>query len=244
MNLPEYGVSNTDEIDTDNDLIFMRARYNNVSNSINYAQYATGMQLPTTYKNFSPPTVMTSGESMPPHPSNWKMTGSTPTLFGQAVKSSCDYINSNNCLPMLFVYNVSEWAEGGPGLIPNIADGFGYLDALSNALVNRYSIKSSTSEIITTTPITQVSQGDSYITIPLGSLAGTPIANISVTAQLMFTGGASITASQISQLYVIPRYSSAGTSLQIQIHNSGSQITEIADLYLTVQVRKINSALS
>ena len=213
MNLPEYGVSDADEINTNESLIFMKARYNNVSSSINYTQYAAGVQLPTQYKNFSPPTVMTSGQSMPPHPSNWKMLGSTPALFGQAVRSACNYIGDNNCLPMLFVYNVSEWAEGGPGLIPNITDGFGYLDALSTASNQKSTIPATADEFYTSVNISSLSKGQSYITVPLGSLQGTPIADIFVSAQLIFTGDPSITPSQISQITVIPRYASAGTSL-------------------------------
>ena len=36
--------------------------------------------------------------------------------------------------PMLLIYNVSEWTEGGPGLQPNMQDGFGYLTALKSAI--------------------------------------------------------------------------------------------------------------
>lgn len=35
---------------------------------------------------------------------------------------------------ILTCYNVSEWAEGGPGLQPNRKDRFGYLDALREAV--------------------------------------------------------------------------------------------------------------
>jgi hypothetical protein len=35
---------------------------------------------------------------------------------------------------MMMLYNVSEWAEGGPGLQPNMRDGKGYLNSLRNAL--------------------------------------------------------------------------------------------------------------
>jgi hypothetical protein len=34
--------------------------------------------------------------------------------------------------PMVTVYNIGEWAEGGPGLQPNQKDRFGYLQAVSN----------------------------------------------------------------------------------------------------------------
>ena len=37
---------------------------------------------------------------------------------------------SNGNPKMLTVYNVGEWAEGGPGLQPNQRDGFGYLQAI------------------------------------------------------------------------------------------------------------------
>ena len=32
-------------------------------------------------------------------------------------------------------YNLSEWAEGGPGLQPNVYDRFGYLDAIRSTIV-------------------------------------------------------------------------------------------------------------
>ncbi len=47
------------------------------------------------------------------------------------VLSTIKVIKTHN-LPKIFtVYNVAEWAEGGPGLQPNQRDGFGYLEAIS-----------------------------------------------------------------------------------------------------------------
>ena len=34
-------------------------------------------------------------------------------------------------------YNVSEWAEGGPGLVPTVADGFAYLEAIRDNIVKK-----------------------------------------------------------------------------------------------------------
>ena len=36
---------------------------------------------------------------------------------------------------IITLYNISEWAEGGPGLQPNVQDGFGYLEAIRNAIM-------------------------------------------------------------------------------------------------------------
>lgn len=69
------------------------------------------------------------------HPSNWTVKGNTPALFEEWATKAANYIrDSKRLLPIVTIYNISEWAEGGPGLQPNMQDGFGYLEAISNAL--------------------------------------------------------------------------------------------------------------
>ena len=38
---------------------------------------------------------------------------------------------------VIMCYNMSEWAEGGPGLVPNVRDRFGYLEAIRDAVVKK-----------------------------------------------------------------------------------------------------------
>lgn len=76
------------------------------------------------------PNVCTSRLSKN-HPSNWTITGSTPDLFGKVLRRAVSAAVTNQTIPnIVTIYNVSEWAEGGPGLIANMRDGFGYLDAV------------------------------------------------------------------------------------------------------------------
>lgn len=83
---------------------------------------------------YSVPNVATARESHSAHPSTWAWTGSTPALFEKMVRNALRRGAQAKCPNMLTIYNVSEWAEGGPALQPNMRDGKGYLDALRNAL--------------------------------------------------------------------------------------------------------------
>ena len=80
--------------------------------------------------------VATGMESHTPHPSNWTYTGTTPALFETWLKKAVNATLSNsNRAKIVTCYNVSEWAEGGPGLQPTVGNGFGYLEAVYNAIV-------------------------------------------------------------------------------------------------------------
>lgn len=69
------------------------------------------------------------------HPSGWTIRGNTPELFEAWATKTVNYLReTERLLPIVTIYNISEWAEGGPGLQPNMQDGFGYLEAISNAL--------------------------------------------------------------------------------------------------------------
>ena len=96
--------------------------------------YTHGDTYAELVRNFSPRrtwdevlAVPTSTYSKAPHPSRWPQKGSTPSLFGEWLRHARDFIHTNNMPNLILVYNVSEWAEGGPGLIPNMKDRFSYL---------------------------------------------------------------------------------------------------------------------
>lgn len=90
---------------------------------------------------FCPPTdpstvinVVTAHQSHTPHPSRWKCPGSTPVLFRRLLQKAVRHVCGNPMPRVVTCYNVAEWAEGGPGLQPNMRDRFGYLQAVRNAL--------------------------------------------------------------------------------------------------------------
>jgi len=80
--------------------------------------------------------VATGMNTHTPHPSDWNCPGNTPELFGDWVKKAVDATLADETRHKLITcYNVSEWAEGGPGLIPTVADRFGYLEAIRDNIV-------------------------------------------------------------------------------------------------------------
>jgi hypothetical protein len=85
------------------------------------------------------PGCSTARYAITPHPSEgndtWKAQGTTPALFEKWFRKTVDAAIVNDGPKIVTVYNVSEWTEGGPGLIPNINDGWDYLDAVRNVLV-------------------------------------------------------------------------------------------------------------
>ncbi|WP_110927009.1 glycoside hydrolase family 71/99 protein [Bacillus massiliglaciei] len=97
-----------------------------------YSKYANTVAFPNEKYNVL--NVMTSAESQYPHPSKWKVRGSTPELFETVLRRATHSIRENKQPEFLTIYNISEWAEGGPGLQPNKRDGFGYLKALNNVI--------------------------------------------------------------------------------------------------------------
>jgi len=89
-------------------------------------------------ERFNPPvnssvviSVATALHTKPPHQSNWKLPGNTPELFSTYLKKAISHLKAHPEMPqVLMCYNVSEWSEGGPGLVPTVGDGFGYLRAI------------------------------------------------------------------------------------------------------------------
>lgn len=103
-----------------------------------YENYVNNVVLPNSKTQCL--NLITSLESSTAHPSTYNMNGSTPDLFAKLVNKTISQIEANNMHPICTIYNVSEWAEGGPGLIPNKKDGFGYLNAISQAASENKSI--------------------------------------------------------------------------------------------------------
>ncbi len=79
--------------------------------------------------------VFTGAHTLGPHPSCWEHPGNTPEGFERLLEKTVSFIKSSGAPKMVTAYNVSEWSEGGPGIQPNIQDGFGYLDAIYNTAV-------------------------------------------------------------------------------------------------------------
>lgn len=88
---------------------------------------------PFPYQNVVP-NLVTSLKSHSFHPSTFDRPGSTPELFELMARNAIRRSRKNGNPSILTCYNVSEWAEAGPALQPNMRDGKGYLTALRNAL--------------------------------------------------------------------------------------------------------------
>lgn len=82
------------------------------------------------------PSIATSAVTRLPLNSGWNYTGSTPALFQLWLTETIEGVLKNNQPRLVTIYNVAEWAEGGPGLQPNRENGFGYLQAVRNALTD------------------------------------------------------------------------------------------------------------
>jgi hypothetical protein len=95
-----------------------------------YATYVNNVQFPKDPEYVL--GVLTSAKTQKPHPSNWKLAGTTPKLFEALLRKAVSVTNTTDKPKTVVVYNISEWAEAGPGLIPNQKDLFGYLEAVSN----------------------------------------------------------------------------------------------------------------
>ncbi len=80
--------------------------------------------------------VATGFDSHTPHPSEWNCPGTNPTDFARWIQKVVDEIEADDRRdPVMTCYNVSEWGEGGPGLVPTVKDRFGYLEAIRDTLV-------------------------------------------------------------------------------------------------------------
>ena len=82
--------------------------------------------------------VTTGMHTHSPHPSNWKCPGHNPKDFKRWIEKSIEALDKYPGRHRIITcYNMAEWAEGGPGLQPNVADGFGWLDAVYDTIVEQ-----------------------------------------------------------------------------------------------------------
>ena len=72
-----------------------------------------------------------------PHPSKWRHPGHSPENFSKLLNEAIEQLyKDGSVLPKVITcYNMSEWAEGGPGLQPNMKNGFAYLEAIRDAVI-------------------------------------------------------------------------------------------------------------
>lgn len=99
-----------------------------------YGEMVDGMAFPESFDGRIA-HVFTGANTLGPHPSRWRHPGNTPELFEKMLEKAVRYIERSDAPGLITCYNVSEWSEGGPGLQPNMKDGFGYLDACYNVLI-------------------------------------------------------------------------------------------------------------
>lgn len=110
--------------------------FNGGAAATDYEDLAIGADVRTgtlAYKH-SIAGVRSSAKSHSGHPSGWNWPGSTPALFKTMCENVLQRMEINKSPRIMTVYNVSEWAEAGPSLQPNMRDGKGYLAALRDAL--------------------------------------------------------------------------------------------------------------
>ena len=82
--------------------------------------------------------VATGLDTHTPHPSNWSCPGTNATDFGRWIEKAMNVIDHNDKVgKAITCYNVSEWAEGGPGLVPTVQSRFGYLEAIRDQIVKK-----------------------------------------------------------------------------------------------------------
>jgi hypothetical protein len=136
VNPATYSAGSMDQLESAGCLVF-NAGYFKVYDKrkyAGYADYASSSSFPSSKKEVV--NVFTAAQSRKPHPSKMNIRNSTPRAFATVVRRAARWINANGNPKMLTVYNVGEWAEGGPGLQPNQRDGFGYLQAIKDMPAN------------------------------------------------------------------------------------------------------------
>ena len=108
------------------------------------SNWAVGsMTYPDVVDAFNPPSdpfviqsIANSMDTQTPHESRWNCPGNNPQDFQRWIEKCLTHLDNNPDMKRIItLYNISEWAEGGPGLQPNVQDGFGYLEAIRNAIM-------------------------------------------------------------------------------------------------------------
>lgn len=107
------------------------------------ADHSSGETYAERVANYAPPNnphtivnTFTAKHTHPPHPSRWHCPGHTPELFEALLRKAVDHVEQHDMPRIIACYNVAEWAEGGPGLQPNMQDRFGYLEAVRAVLLS------------------------------------------------------------------------------------------------------------
>lgn len=106
-------------------------------------RFTSGSTYPEIIANYNPSVkgndvimpVATSLLTKAPHQSNWTRGGHSPELFRGFINKALEKTEERNTYPAISCYNVSEWAEGGPGLVPNMQDRFAYLEAIKETVM-------------------------------------------------------------------------------------------------------------
>ncbi len=82
-------------------------------------------------------SVATGLHSHISHDSAWHCPGSSPFLFGEWLANVVEesQLAVETRPQIVTCYNVSEWTEGGPGLIPTLGNRFGYLEEVRDNIV-------------------------------------------------------------------------------------------------------------
>ena len=112
-------------------------------NYVSSASVTGSMTYPQVVDSFNPPSdptviqsIANSIDTQTPHQSDWKCPGANPADFQRWIGKCLDHLDANPGMKRIItLYNISEWAEGGPGLQPNVQDGFGYLEAIRDAII-------------------------------------------------------------------------------------------------------------
>lgn len=106
-------------------------KYGSTAGTTSMSQYLDGLDLSANIKGANSVVgVFTSLDTVYPHGSTYQLGDASPEEFARYLAMARRTIIDKDLPRMMTVYNVSEWAEGGPGLIPNMRDGFGFLEAL------------------------------------------------------------------------------------------------------------------
>lgn len=100
----------------------------------NYSNLIDHLDYKDTKERVEIMTQSTSADSQYPHPSAWIRPGSTGENFSRALKAAINQINAASETNLITIYNTSEWAEGGAGLMPTVGSGYEYLNAIKKAV--------------------------------------------------------------------------------------------------------------
>ena len=238
-------------------LIAFHGDYSDGLGAQNYEEYANTDYIieQGTWREYQVLNVMTSAESHPYHPSTFHLTGSTPKLFSKALNKAIQTIAQHNTLPkMLTIYNVSEWAEGGPGLIPNIQDGFGYLDAIGGSqYINFNNIN--TNKIIKDTKDFILSQSHDFIAIKkqiINLPTGKTISEFGAIAHYfnytykatdyVFQATLESTSTNLANITVTAHPAFGSGRIYVDIYNSsGTALQNLSDVYVNLIILKRNA---